>query len=101
MALVKTPVRGYTGFVGADQFINGECEVDDSKLSYYERQGYIIIREGDHAEPITASAPKPLIMPDRAAPKAEWEAFARSIGVEPVEKTKNEIITAVTAAMNG
>lgn len=90
MALVKTPVAGFTGLIGADQFVNGQCEVEDSKLAYYERHGYIIVRT--EKEPAG-------VMPDESAPRAEWEAYAKAVGVNPVRKNKHELIAAVKEAM--
>lgn len=107
MAHVKTPVAGYNGLVGADQFIDGECVIPDGRLAYYERHGYIIIRDEAHVgndeaskpDDSAVSNPEPPIMPGKEAPKIEWEEFARSVGVDPAEKTKNEIIAAVKEAM--
>lgn len=94
MAIVKTPVEGYTGPIGADLFVGGVCtDVPDDRLGYYQRQGYVILDQ-ETATPQDA----PIQLPADSAPKADWVTVAVQLGVEVKGKTKAEIIAAVTAA---
>lgn len=94
MAIVKTPVEGYTGPIGADLFVGGVCtDVPDDRLDYYRRQGYVILdRE------ITTPQETPIQLPADGAPKADWVTVAVQLGIDVKGKTKAEIIAAVTAA---
>ena len=95
MAIVKTPVEGYTGPVGADLFVGGVCtDVPDDRLDYYRRQGYIIL---DQEHP-TATPETPVQLPADGAPKADWVTAAVQLGIDVKGKTKAEIIADVTAA---
>lgn len=94
MAIVKTPVEGYTGPVGADLFVGGVCtDVPDGRLDYYRRQGYIILDQE-----ITTLPETPVQLPADSAPKADWVTVAVQLGIDVKGKTKAEIIAAVTAA---
>lgn len=94
MAIVKTPVEGYTGPVGADLFVGGVCtDVPDGRLDYYRRQGYIILDQE-----ITTLPETPIQLPADSAPKADWVTVAVQLGIDVKGKTKAEIIAAVTAA---
>lgn len=94
MAIVKTPVEGYTGPIGADLFVGGVCtDVPDGRLDYYRRQGYIILDQE-----ITTLPETPIQLPADSAPKADWVTVAVQLGVDVKGKTKAEIIAAVTAA---
>ena len=90
MAIVKTPVEGYTGPIGADLFVT---DVPDDRLEYYRRQGYIILDQE-----ITMPQETPILLPADGAPKADWVTVAVQLGIEVKGKTKAEIIAAVTAA---
>lgn len=95
MAIVKTPVEGYTGPIGADLFVGGVCtDVPDDRLDYYRRQGYVIL---DQENP-TAPQETPIQLPADSAPKADWVTVAVQLGIDVKGKTKAEIIAAVTAA---
>ena len=94
MAIVKTPVEGYTGPIGADLFVGGVCtDVPDGRLEYYRRQGYIILDQE-----ITTLPETPIQLPADSAPKADWVTVAVQLGIDVKGKTKAEIIAAVTAA---
>ena len=94
MAIVKTPVEGYTGPIGADLFVGGVCtDVPDDRLAYYRRQGYVILDQET-----TTPQETPIQLPADSAPKADWVTVAVQLGVEVKGKTKAEIIAAVTAA---
>lgn len=94
MAIVKTPVEGYTGPIGADLFVGGVCtDVPDGRLDYYRRQGYIILDQE-----ITTLPETPIQLPADSAPKADWGTVAVQLGIDVKGKTKAEIIAAVTAA---
>lgn len=94
MAIVKTPVEGYTGPIGADLFVGGVCtDVPDGRLDYYRRQGYIILDQE-----ITTLPETPIQLPADSAPKADWVTVAVQLGIDVKGKTKAEIIAAVTAA---
>nr|DAW00696.1 MAG TPA: hypothetical protein [Caudoviricetes sp.] len=94
MAIVKTPVEGYTGPVGADLFVGGVCtDVPDDRLDYYLRQGYVILDQE-----ITTPQETPIQLPADGAPKADWVTVAVQLGIDVKGKTKAEIIAAVTAA---
>ncbi|MFC2517940.1 MAG: hypothetical protein ACFNXY_01635 [Corynebacterium matruchotii] len=94
MAIVKTPVEGYTGSIGADLFVGGVCtDVPDDRLEYYRRQGYIILDQ-ETTTPLEA----PIQLPADSAPKADWVTAAVQLGIDVKNKTKAEIIAAVTAA---
>ena len=96
MAIVKTPVEGYTGPIGTDLFVGGVCtDVPDDRLDYYLRQGYIIL---DQENP-TAPPETPIQLPADSAPKADWVTAAVQLGIDVKNKTKAEIIAAVTAAI--
>lgn len=94
MAIVKTPVEGYTGPIGADLFVGGVCtDVPDDRLEYYRRQGYIILDQETTMLPET-----PIQLPADSAPKADWVTAAVQLGIAVKGKTKAEIIADVTAA---
>lgn len=94
MAIVKTPVEGYTGPIGADLFVGGVCtDVPEDRLDYYRRQGYIILDQE-----ITTLPEAPIQLPADGAPKADWVTVAVQLGIDVKGKTKAEIIAAVTAA---
>ena len=94
MAIVKTPVEGYTGPIGADLFVGGVCtDVPDYRLDYYRRQGYVILDQET-----TTPQETPIQLPADSAPKADWVTVAVQLGIEVKGKTKAEIIAAVTAA---
>lgn len=94
MAIVKTPVEGYTGPIGADLFVGGVCtDVPDDRLDYYRRQGYIILDQE-----ITTPQETSIQLPADGAPKADWVTVAVQLGIDVKGKTKAEIIAAVTAA---
>lgn len=94
MAIVKTPVEGYTGPIGADLFVGGVCtDVPDDRLEYYRRQGYIILGQETTTLPET-----PIQLPADGAPKADWVTVAVQLGIDVKGKNKAEIIAAVTAA---
>nr|DAK16004.1 MAG TPA: hypothetical protein [Bacteriophage sp.] len=96
MAIVKTPVEGYTGPIGTDLFVGGVCtDVPDDRLDYYQRQGYIIL---DQENP-TAPQETLIQLPADGAPKADWVTAAVQLGIDVKGKTKAEIIAAVTAAI--
>nr|DAW02129.1 MAG TPA: hypothetical protein [Caudoviricetes sp.] len=94
MAIVKTPVEGYTGPIGADLFVGGVCtDVPDDRLDYYRRQGYVILDQEN-----TTPQETPIQLPADGAPKADWVTAAVQLGIDVKNKTKAEIIAAVTAA---
>lgn len=94
MAIVKTPVEGYTGPIGADLFVGGVCtDVPDDRLDYYRRQGYVILDQET-----TTPQETPIQLPADSAPKADWVTVAVQLGIDVKGKTKAEIIAAVTAA---
>ena len=94
MAIVKTPVEGYTGPIGADLFVGGVCtDVPDGRLDYYRRQGYIILDQE-----IPTPQETPIQLPADGAPKADWVTVAVQLGIDVKGKTKAEIIADVTAA---
>jgi hypothetical protein len=94
MAIVKTPVEGYTGPIGADLFVGGVCtDVPDDRLDYYRRQGYVILDQET-----TTPQETPIQLPADSAPKADWVTVAVQLGIGVKGKTKAEIIAAVTAA---
>jgi len=94
MAIVKTPVEGYTGPIGADLFVGGVCtDVPDDRLEYYRRQGYIILDQE-----ITTLPETPIQLPADGAPKADWVTVAVQLGIDVKGKTKAEIIADVTAS---
>lgn len=94
MAIVKTPVEGYTGPIGADLFVGGVCtDVPDGRLDYYRRQGYIILDQEN-----TTPQETPIQLPADGAPKADWVTVAVQLGIDVKGKTKAEIIAEVTAA---
>lgn len=94
MAIVKTPVEGYTGPIGADLFVGGVCtDVPDDRLDYYRRQGYTILDQEN-----TTPQETPIQLPADGAPKADWVTVAVQLGIDVKGKTKAEIIAAVTAA---
>ena len=94
MTIVKTPVEGYTGPIGADLFVGGVCtDVPDDRLEYYRRQGYIILDQE-----ITTLPETPIQLPADRAPKADWVTAAVQLGIDVKGKTKAEIIADVTAA---
>lgn len=94
MAIVKTPVEGYTGPIGADLFVGGVCtDVPDDRLDYYQRQGYVILDQET-----TTPQETPIQLPADSAPKADWVTVAVQLGIDVKGKTKAEIVAAVTAA---
>lgn len=94
MAIVKTPVEGYTGPIGADLFVGGVCtDVPDDRLDYYQRQGYAILDQET-----TTPQETPIQLPADSAPKADWVTVAVQLGIDVKGKTKAEIVAAVTAA---
>ena len=94
MAIVKTPVEGYTGPIGSDLFVGGVCtDVPDDRLDYYQRQGYVILDQET-----TTPQETPIQLPADSAPKADWVTVAVQLGIEVKGKTKAEIVAAVTAA---
>mgnify|MGYP000882416604 FL=1 len=94
MAIVKTPVEGYTGPIGSDLFVGGVCtDVPDDRLDYYQRQGYVILDQET-----TTPQETPIQLPADSAPKADWVTVAVQLGIEVKGKTKAEIIADVTAA---
>ena len=55
--IVRTPVKGFAGYVAGVTFANGEAEVPDDHpaLAYFRRQCYMI----DEPEPKLEPEPKP------------------------------------------
>lgn len=89
MAIVKTPVPGYTGHVGDDLFVDGVCQVPDSKLAYYQRHGYIIEAEEQADQQAFATTVVPEVsetnvveIPGAKAKKAELIAYAHTLGID-------------------
>ncbi|STC65612.1 Uncharacterised protein [Corynebacterium diphtheriae] len=80
MAIVKTPVHGYTGSVGDDYFVDGVCQVPDNKLAYYRRYGYII--EVEELAKKQASEASVSGTPGAKAKKAELIAYAQTLGID-------------------
>ena len=90
MAIVKTPVEGFTGKVVGVNFLDGVGEsTDPLALAYFARQGYTI-------EPGPSS--------DEGAPSKSWTkkeivAFLTERGIEASEKEKvDELLEKVPAA---
>ncbi|APM36588.1 hypothetical protein [Corynebacterium diphtheriae] len=79
MAIVKTPVHGYTGPVGDDYFVDGVCKVPDHKLVYYKRHGYII--EAEELSGQEGTEAEALGIPGAKAKKAELVAYATKLGI--------------------
>ncbi|ARU45321.1 hypothetical protein [Corynebacterium silvaticum] len=80
MAIVKTPVPGYTGSVGDDYFVDGVCQVSDNKLAYYRRHGYTI--EVEELADQEASETSASGIPGAKAKKAELIAYAQTLGID-------------------
>ncbi|WP_431638841.1 hypothetical protein ACP8NE_00945 [Corynebacterium ulcerans] len=80
MAIVKTPVPGYTGSVGDDYFVDGVCQVPDNKLAYYRRHGYTI--EVEELADKQASEASVSGAPGAKAKKAELIAYAQTLGID-------------------
>lgn len=102
MAKVKVtaPVAGYSGRIGADVFVDGVAEVEESGLDYYRRHGYIVgdetseqvevpsaERDANEAEVIGDN-----VRPAPGARKADWVAYAESLGIDAVGKTKEDLM---------
>lgn len=110
-AVIKSPVASFTGKVGADQFVNGRCEIDpatDTALAYYRRHGYEILFPtaevtkdmtvkviGAEGQAESAESPVASGRPATGAKKADWVAFAATLGVDTQGLTVDEIRAAV------
>ena len=59
--IVRTPVKGFAGYVAGVTFANGEAEVPDDHpaLAYFRRQGYMIDEPEPELEPEPEPEPKP------------------------------------------
>ncbi|HFG8808094.1 TPA: hypothetical protein ACGIY5_001461 [Corynebacterium striatum] len=80
--------KNYNGRIGVDVFANGVCEqASEEQLSYYRRHGFTV--EGQK-----------LAKPGPGAKKAEWEAYARSLGLETSRLTLESIKEAVEELEN-
>ncbi len=100
MAIITTPVPGFTGVSVGVNFTDGVGQTDDEvKLAYFRRHGYGIdvpvpMTEDDIARvaaneqaPESTPTPKPLIEHS----KAELEAIATEAGIEfkaPINKAE-------------
>ena len=111
-----TAPTNYTGYVGADYFLEGKCDaVSAADLPYYERHGYTIgaatvealqVEDAPTAVAVSAEeaqeplAPEPeevpgFVRPASDAAKAEWVVAATDLGIDPEGKTKAELIAEV------
>lgn len=117
MATVRTKTPGYTGHIGKDLFVDGVCEVPDTELDYYIRQGYVIEyhdavvpQPGAAAEPVTEiTEPEPvaepeepesaIVLPHEDALKPEWVAVAESLGISVKGLSRDQIKARVHAAV--
>lgn len=52
MAIINTPVKGFTGTVAGVQFADGQGETENvAALAYFERQGYTVTAEDALPDP--------------------------------------------------
>lgn len=102
MAKVKVtaPVAGYSGRIGADVFVDGVAEVEESGLDYYRRHGYIVGDETSEQVEVPSAARvvnDTEIVDDNARPasggrKADWVDYAESLGIDTEGKTKEDLM---------
>lgn len=100
MTVVKTPVKNWSGTFAGDVFVNGICEnPSDSNMRYYSRHGYKISdlapEPGEPDPEDQDSAPEKLKRPGSDAVKADWVAYAESLGINCDDLTIPEIINSV------
>ena len=100
---VTAPVGGYSGRVGNDTFVDGVAEVEKSGVDYYLRHGYLV--EGVDSENVKTQtvlsvervANEAGIIGEKVRPapgdrKAAWVAYAESLGIDTVGKTKEDLM---------
>jgi hypothetical protein len=113
---VYAPNPQHNGVSAGQQFRGGVAEVDESNaasLAYFARAGYSIGEPIERTEPEPAASgdgentnadEAPEGMPPKTGPGSahdKWEAYARSLGVDPEGKHRAEIIAAVEAHLAG
>lgn len=97
---VTAPVAGFSGRIGVDVFADGVAQVEESNLDYYRRHGYFVGDESGEqvqvpsAERVANEAP---VIGDNVRPasgnrKADWVAYAESLGIDTVGKTKEDLM---------
>ena len=99
--IVTSPNVRYSGTIGGDVFIEGVCRnPSQANLWYYQAQGFGI-GEGAGEPPADESDITPELTvpsrPDARAKKLQWQAYAKTLGLDPAGMTTEQIIAMVDA----
>ena len=99
--IVTSPNARYNGTIGGDVFIEGVCRnPSQANLWYYQAQGFGI-SEGEVEPPADESDTTPELTvssrPDARAKKSQWQAYAKTLGLDPAGMTTEQIIAMVDA----
>ena len=103
--IVTSPNARYSGTIGGDVFVEGVChDPNPANLWYYQARGFGMDATPDAAPEETpddtpGDAPKFTVpaRPDARAKKADWQAYATALGLDPVGMTTEQIIAMVDA----
>ena len=99
--IVTAPNTSYNGTIGGDVFIEGVCHnPSQALLWYYKAQGFGSGEELDEAPTTEADAEPEFTVasrPDGRAKKSQWQAYAKTLGLDPVGMTTEQIIAMVDA----
>ena len=94
--IVTSPNTRYNGTIGGDVCIEGVCrKPSQANLWYYQAQGFGIgedvveppADESDNTPELTVPS-----RPDARAKKSQWQAYAKSLGLDPAGMTTEQII---------
>ena len=105
--IVTAPNVRYSGTIGGDVFVEGVCRnPSQALLWYYKAQGFGIGEGLVEASANEADAEPELTVasrPDGRAKKSQWQDYAKTLGLDPVGMTTEQIIAMVDAfeAENG
>lgn len=99
--IVTSPNVRYNGTIGGDVFIEGVCRnPSQANLWYYKAQGFGI-GEDVVEPPADESETSPELTvpsrPDARAKKSQWQAYAKSLDLDPAGMTTEQIIAMVDA----
>lgn len=103
--IVTSPNACYSGTIGGDVFVEGVChDPNPANLWYYQARGFGMDATPDVApEETPEDAPgEPseftvAARPDARAKKADWQAYAAALGLDPAGMTTEQIIAMVDA----
>ena len=105
--IVTSPNVRYSGTIGGDVFVEGVCRnPSQALLWYYKAQGFGI-GEGLAEVSVNVADAEPELTvasrPDGRAKKSQWQDYAKTLGLDPVGMTTEQIIAMVDAfeAENG